>query len=144
MTKILLVEDSKFMRIAAQRALLRAGYGVSVAEDGEQALQMAKKERPDMILLDMMLPKISGPDVLKALKKDPETEKIAVVAFTGLCQANAGRLQHDGASGFLEKSSMDFDHGFGPFLGAVAQILRQYGIEVPSAPAAKTAKADSR
>jgi CheY-like chemotaxis protein len=144
MTKILLVEDSKFVRMGAQRALLRAGYEVSVAEDGQQALEMAKAETPDLILLDMLLPKISGPDVLKALKKDPVTEKIAVVAFSGLSQANAERLQHDGASAFVEKSSIDLDHGFNALLGALAQILRQHDIEVPTAPARKTAKAGSR
>ncbi len=144
MTKILLVEDSKFVRMGAQRALLRAGYEVIVAEDGQQALGVAKAEKPDLILLDMLLPRLSGPDVLKALKKDPVTEKIAVVAFSGLSQANAGRLQHDGALGFVEKSSIDLDNGFNALLGALAQILRQHDIEVPTAPARKTAKAGSR
>ena len=71
MTKILLVDDSKFLRLATERALARAGYDVSTAADGENALQMAREKRPDVILLDMLLPKMTGPDVLKALKKDP-------------------------------------------------------------------------
>ena len=69
--KILLVEDSKFLRLATERSLTRAGYGVSTAIDGEQALQMAREQLPDLILLDMLLPKMTGPDVLLALKKDP-------------------------------------------------------------------------
>ena len=71
MTKILLVDDSKFLRLATERALARAGYDVSVAHDGENALELARDRQPDVILLDMLLPKMSGPDVLKALKKDP-------------------------------------------------------------------------
>jgi CheY-like chemotaxis protein len=77
-TKILLVDDSKFLRLATERALARAGYQVSAANDGEHALEMARSERPDLILLDMLLPKMTGPDVLKALKADPATAGIAV------------------------------------------------------------------
>ena len=81
MTKILLVDDSKFLRLATERALSRAGYDVSTATDGERALEIAREKKPDVILLDMLLPKMTGPDVLKALKKDPETAGIAVVAL---------------------------------------------------------------
>jgi len=135
MTKILLVEDSKFLRMSTERALMRAGYEVCVAVDGEEALTQARKERPNVILLDMLLPKMTGPDVLKVLKKDPATQQIAVVVFTGLSQANAVRLQHDGAAGFLEKASLELDKGCGAFLSALALILRQLDIEVPSAAA---------
>ena len=71
MTKILLVEDSKFLRLATERALARTGYEVSSAADGDEALSMARTKLPDLILLDMLLPKTSGLDVLKSLKKDP-------------------------------------------------------------------------
>jgi CheY-like chemotaxis protein len=141
MTKILLVEDSKFLRMSTERALMRAGYQVSVAADGEEALAKAREIAPDIILLDMLLPKMTGPDVLKALKKDPATEKIAVVVFSGLSQANASRLQQDGAAGFLEKASLELDKGCGTFLGALAVILRQLDIEVPTG--AASAKAGS-
>src|ERR1022692_4934084 len=70
MTKILLVEDSKFLRLATERALARAGYETSSAVDGEEALRVAREKMPDLILLDMLLPKMSGPDVLKALKEE--------------------------------------------------------------------------
>jgi CheY-like chemotaxis protein len=132
MTKILLVEDSKFLRMSTERALMRAGYEVSVAFDGEEAVAKAREVMPDLILLDMLLPKMTGPDVLKALKKDPATEKIAVVVFSGLSQANASRLRQDGAVGFLEKSRLELDKGSVTFLGALAVILRQLDIEVPT------------
>jgi CheY-like chemotaxis protein len=143
MTKILLVEDSKFLRMATERALLRAGYEVSVAVDGEQALELAKHESPHIILLDMLLPKLSGPDVLKALKKDSSTASIPVVVLSGLSQKNASKLQEDGAVAFLEKSTLELEKGCGAFLGALAVILRQLDMDVPSGGLAHHAKAGS-
>lgn len=136
MTKILLVDDSKFLRLATERALARAGYEVSTAADGEDALQIARQKRPDLILLDMLLPKMPGPEVLKALKKDPATAAIAVVVLTGLSQKNAGRLQQDGACAFLEKSALALDRGCDALLASVAEIIRNLNLEVPQAAAA--------
>jgi CheY-like chemotaxis protein len=132
MTKILLVDDSKFLRLATERALARAGYEVSTASDGENALKIAREEQPDLILLDMLLPKMTGPDVLKALKKDPATAEIAVVVFTGLSQMNAPRLQQDGACAFLEKSELGLEKGTEPLLAALAGIVRKLKLEVPA------------
>ena len=73
MTKILLVDDSKFLRMATERALARAGYVVITASDGPKAIELAKTDKPDVILLDMLLPGMTGPDVLMALKKDSGT-----------------------------------------------------------------------
>jgi CheY-like chemotaxis protein len=123
--KILLVEDSKFLRIATERALSRAGYLVTTAVDGEEALQLAQERHPDLILLDMLLPKMSGPDVLKALKKDPNTTSIPVVVFTGLSQKNASRLQGDGAFAFLEKSELSLDKGSQALLTALDDIIKR-------------------
>lgn len=132
MTKILLVEDSKFLRMATERALARAGYAVSTATEGPQAIELAQHEKPDLILLDMLLPKMTGPDVLKALKKNPATAGIAVVAFTGLSQKNAARLRQDGACAFLEKSELALDKGCETLLTALAEILRKLNLEVPA------------
>jgi|SRR5271166_2963214 len=134
MTKILLVEDSKFLRMATERALARAGYDVSAAADGMEAIEFARKDKPDLILLDMLLPKITGPDVLKALKRDPSTAGIAVVALTGLSNKNAARLRKDGACAFLEKSELGLEKGCGTLLNAVAKILRQLNLEIPAGP----------
>jgi CheY-like chemotaxis protein len=124
MIKILLVEDSKFLRLATERALTRAGYEVSSAADGERALHVAREKLPDLILLDMLLPKMSGPEVLTALKRDALTKAIPVVVITGLSQKNAVRLQEDGAIGFLEKSALELDKGSEKLLTAVEEILR--------------------
>lgn len=137
MTKILLVDDSKFLRLATERALMRAGYDVTVACDGETALKLAKEKKPDVILLDMLLPKIPGHEVLKALKKDAVTSGIAIVVFTGLSHKNAVRLQQDGAYAFLEKSELGLEKGCDALLQALAEIVRKLNLEVPSAVAAK-------
>jgi len=70
--KVLLVEDSKFLRLTNERVLTKAGYEVCTAADGEEALSVAQAKLPDVILLDMMLPKLSGPEVLRRLKANPE------------------------------------------------------------------------
>ena len=131
MTKILLVEDSKFLRMATERALARAGYVVVVADEGPRAIELARLERPDVILLDMLLPGMTGPDVLKALKKESGTASIPVIAFTGLSQKNAARLQKDGACAFLEKSALELDKGSDTLLSCLGSILRELQLEIP-------------
>jgi CheY-like chemotaxis protein len=122
--KILLVEDSKFLRIATERALIRAGYETTSAMDGFEALKLARESAPDLILLDMLLPKMSGLDVLRTLKQDEFTKSIPVVVLTGMSQKNAERLQQDGASGFLEKSVLELDKNADKLLTALQDILK--------------------
>ena len=125
MTKILVVEDSKFLRLATERALAHAGYEVSSAGDGEEALRTAQEKLPDLILLDMLLPKMGGPEVLRALKTEPSTAGIPVVVLTGLSQKNAERLQEDGAAGFLEKSALGLDQGSEALVVAVREFVNR-------------------
>lgn len=86
--KILLVEDRRSIRMENERALSHAGYEVICAEDGEEALQNARKEHPDLILLDLLLPKMPGVEVLARLKNEPETSSIPVVVVSGLSEKN--------------------------------------------------------
>ena len=123
--KILLVEDSKFLRVATERALTTAGYKVISAADGEQASRLAREHAPDLILLDVMLPKLSGPDVLKALKKDPATAAIPVMMLTGLSQKNAKQFEKDGASFFFEKSDSMLGKGPDSLFAAVDRMLKK-------------------
>lgn len=134
MTRILLVDDSKFLRLATERALTRAGYEVISASDGDQALDLARKQQPNLILLDMLLPKMTGPDVLKALKQDPLTAKIPVVGFSSLSQKNASRLQQDGAFAYLEKSDLCLEKGYERLLSAIGDLVRELNLEVPRKP----------
>lgn len=123
--KILVVEDSKFLRAATERALTSAGYEVIPAGDGEQGLVLAREHAPALILLDVMLPKMSGPDVLKALKKDPATAAIPVMMLTSLSQKNATQLEKDGASGFFAKSDSMLGKGRDSLFAAIDRMLKK-------------------
>jgi CheY-like chemotaxis protein len=118
--KVLLIEDSKFQRIANGRALIRAGYDVVYAADGEEGLGAAREDMPDLILLDIMLPKMSGLDVLRALKADALVKHIPVVVLSGLGQANEAKLLKEGATAFLMKST----ESFGANSSALIQTLQ--------------------
>ena len=106
METILLVEDSKFLRAATERILTKAGYQVICAGDGDDALELAGSSLPHLIVLDMMLPKLSGPEVLRSLKKNDLTAHIPVVVLSSLSQNNGPKLVQEGADAFLEKGSL--------------------------------------
>ena len=104
MPTILLIDDSRFMRMANERALSRAGYKVLGTDDGQTGLELAKQHRPDLILLDMLLPKLAGTEVLRRLKSDPETSSIPVIVLTSLSEKNKEKLVEAGALDLLEKN----------------------------------------
>lgn len=121
--KVLLIEDSKFQRIANGRALIRAGYAVVYAADGEEGLRAARENLPDLILLDMMLPKVSGLDVLRALKADVLVKHIPVVVLSGLGQSNEAKLSKEGAAAFLMKSAESFENNSLAMIQALQRLL---------------------
>ena len=82
MTKILLVEDDEMNRDMLSRRLIRRDFEVTKAVDGEQGVNMAVSESPDLILLDMSLPVLSGWDAAQKLKADPATQNIPIIALT--------------------------------------------------------------
>ena len=87
MAKILLVEDNELNRDMLSRRLIRRGYTVVVAEDGEQGLELARSERPDLILMDMSLPGIDGWEATRRLRADPEIAGARVIALTAHAMA---------------------------------------------------------
>ncbi len=103
---VLLIEDSKFIRIASQRELIKAGYSVLMASDGENGLRMARENMPDLILLDMMLPIIAGADVLRSLKADKQTAGIPVIILSSLSQKSSIKLSRGDIAGYIEKSAL--------------------------------------
>jgi len=103
--KILLVEDDKFLRELMSKKLLSLGYEVSTAPDGETGIEMIKSEKPEVVLLDLILPGINGFDVLEKAKKDPETANIPVVILSNLGQSeDIERGLKLGAKDFLVKA----------------------------------------
>lgn len=123
--KVLLVEDSKFLRLANERVLAKAGYDVSTAGDGEEALRVAKEKLPDVILLDMLIPKLSGPEVLKALKENPTTVHIPVIVVSALSQRNEEKLLKEGAAAYFEKGQLDLEKNSDRLVSAVESVLRE-------------------
>lgn len=103
---VLLVEDSKFQKLLNERMLHKAGYNVLNAADGEEALRLAREKIPDIVLLDMLLPKLGGREVIQALRADAPTARIPVLVFSGLSQANELRLTEEGAAGYFSKSRL--------------------------------------
>jgi len=84
--KILLIEDDKFLRELMNKKLLTLGYEVVSAADGESGLVMIKESKPDVVLLDLILPGINGFEVLEKAKQDPEIANIPVVILSNLGQ----------------------------------------------------------
>jgi DNA-binding response OmpR family regulator len=123
--KILIVDDSRFLRVANERALVKAGYEVITAADGEEGLRLATEQKPDLVVLDMMLPKLSGPEVLKALRKNPETASIPVMVLTSLPQTNEQKLIKEGATSYFAKSGLMIDQGPGMFVETVGKMLHK-------------------
>lgn len=120
--KILLIEDTRMMQVAIRRALEKAGHEVLVAGDGSAGLQAARLTRPDIILLDLMLPGTTGTAVLRGLKNEAETSAIPVLVLSGLSQKNAHKLLEDGAAGYFEKSSQLMEENFAPLVRALEQM----------------------
>lgn len=107
MARILLIEDDPLMIRMYQRKLLNDGYEVETAVNGEEGLVKIRSFRPDMILLDIMMPKLNGLQVLERVKADPTIAKIPIILLT-----NVGGTQED-----IEK---------GLELGAVAYLVKSY------------------
>jgi two-component system response regulator len=86
--KILLVEDNEMNRDMLSRRLIRKGYAVLIAVDGEQGVAMATQEIPDLILMDVSLPQMNGYDATRAIKTNPKTQHIPVIALTAHAMAS--------------------------------------------------------
>jgi CheY-like chemotaxis protein len=85
--KILLVEDNEMNRDMLSRRLERRGYTIVMAEDGQQGVDMARTDSPDLILLDMSLPVIDGWEAARRIKAQPESKDIPVIALTAHAMA---------------------------------------------------------
>ena len=122
MAKILLVEDDQSLREIYGIRLTAEGYEIVPAGDGEEALAVAVRERPDLIISDVMMPKISGFDMLDILRSTPETKDIKVIMMTALSSDDQReRGENLGADRFLVKSQV----GIEDVVNAVHEVLDQ-------------------
>src|SRR3989338_9255900 len=105
--KIIIIEDDDFISRALKIKLEDKGINILIAKDGKTGLDIVKKEKPDLVLLDLILPKMSGYDVLVELKKDIVTKKIPVIILTNLNQNEVEKKVKDfGAIDCLVKTSL--------------------------------------
>lgn len=110
MAKILLVEDDSNLREIYGARLEAEGYEILTANDGEEALAVAVREKPDLIITDIMMPKISGFDMLDILRTTPETKDIKVIVMTALSQDTDRKRGTDlGAGNYIVKSQVTLD-----------------------------------
>ena len=105
--RVLLAEDDRFLRRAAEARLRRHGLEVLTAADGEEALRVARAEPLDLVLLDVVMPKLQGFEVLKALKQDAATARIPVIVLSNLGQErDVAQAMALGAVAFLIKANL--------------------------------------
>jgi CheY-like chemotaxis protein len=110
MAKIMLVEDDNNLREIYGARLMAEGYQIVSAQDGEEALAIAVKEKPDLIISDVMMPRISGFDMLDILRNAPETKDTKVIMMTALSQAeDKSRADKLGADRYLVKSQVTLE-----------------------------------
>lgn len=106
--KILLIEDEEIMIDLLQRKLTREGYEVLVARDGDEGLKTMREMRPDLILLDIIMPKMGGFEVMEEINKEPELKKIPVMVISNSGQpVELDRAQQLGAKDWLIKTEFD-------------------------------------
>lgn len=105
--RILLVEDDRFLRRACEASLRQRGFTVTAAADGEEGLRQARAEHPDLILLDLLMPKLTGVEVLRALKADPETKSIPVLILSSSsCEQDVAEVIGLGAVDYWVKANL--------------------------------------
>lgn len=108
--KILIIDDETDLLMVVQARLEANGFIVITSIDGEKGLEKAKKEKPDLIILDLIMPKINGEEVCKRLKKCPETKNIPIIALTASGHPDSEKkIRKCGASDFMHKPFEDDD-----------------------------------
>jgi two-component system cell cycle response regulator DivK len=101
---VLYVEDNEYNRKIVRQLLTRTSYRLREAVDGEAALGMVREERPDLILMDVQLPKMSGLDVTRALRGDPATADVPIIVVTSFAlSGDEQRAMAAGASAYIAK-----------------------------------------
>ena len=106
--KILLIEDEELMITLLQRKLTQEGYEISVARDGVEGIKAIKEVRPNLVLLDIIMPRMGGFEVLEAMQEDKELKKIPVIVISNSGQpVELDKAQKLGARDWLVKTEFD-------------------------------------
>ena len=106
--KILLVEDEEIMVSLLQRKLTKEGYEVSIARDGEEGLKLMREIKPDLVLLDIVMPRMGGLEVMEEMQKDQELKNIPVIVVSNSGQpVELDKAQKLGARDWLIKTEFD-------------------------------------
>ena len=108
MTKILLVEDNEMNRDMLSRRLIRSGYEIVLAVDGEQGVALAASGRPDLVLMDMSLPVLDGWEATRRLKADPATREIPVIALTAHAMAGDEKKAREAGCDDFDTKPVEF------------------------------------
>tara|TARA_B100001971_G_C18125380_1_gene501754 strand:- start:231 stop:626 length:396 start_codon:yes stop_codon:yes gene_type:complete len=119
MAKILLVEDNEMNRDMLSRRLMRKGFEVEMAVDGQEGVDMAKSISPDLILMDLSLPVLDGWSATKVIKNDPETDKIPVIALTAHAMAGDREKAMEAGADEYDTKPVDFKR----LLGKINQFI---------------------
>jgi CheY-like chemotaxis protein len=110
MASVLVVDDHPDLGPVLARLLQRAGHDADFVSDGQSALDYARQQRPSIMILDIMMPDMTGFDVLRALRKDPANNNLSVVVYSALNDpATRARAMELGAQDFLVKAQASFD-----------------------------------
>jgi two-component system phosphate regulon response regulator PhoB len=105
--RVLLVEDDRFLRRAAEASLRQRGFTVTAAGDGEEALRQVRAEAPDLILLDLLMPKVTGIEVLRALRAEEATKTIRVLILSNSSrEQDLEELEELGVTDYLVKANL--------------------------------------
>jgi uncharacterized protein (TIGR02266 family) len=134
--KVLLVDDVKFFLDLERSFLDREGFEVLAAESGRDALDIARREKPHMVLLDLNMPGMSGDEVCRVMKADPDLGKIPVIMVTsGQKEEDLRRCTEAGCDGFLRKplAQVELLEMIGRFLKAQARTAPRVPVRVPVA-----------
>lgn len=110
LVKIVLAEDEPLIALAYQQALTYHGFDVIVAKDGRETLAVVEKERPDLLLLDVIMPHMNGIEVLRTLRSNPELQDLSVIMLTNLGQpSDVENLEELDASAYLIKANLSLE-----------------------------------
>ena len=140
MAKVLLVEDDNNLREIYQARLSAEGYQLITARDGEEGLAQAVKEKPDLIICDVMMPRVSGFEMLDILRSTQGIQNTRVIVMTALSQAeDKARAEKLGADMYLVKSQVTLED----MARSVRNILNQDGHSLPKATITEPAKVEA-